>query len=65
MGQDLAHPLFLCLVAGSSWEYQLQWDHTYNFFLWWLSAKELSRQLEGWLAAANISHGPARAIIAP
>ena len=28
-------------------------------------AKELGRQLEGWLAAANISHGPARAIIAP
>nr|CAG4643369.1 EOG090X09ZA [Ilyocryptus agilis] len=29
------------------------------------SAKELSRQLDGWLDAANFSHGPARAIIAP
>lgn len=29
------------------------------------SGKELSRQLEGWLSAADLSHGPARAIIAP
>jgi len=29
------------------------------------SAKELNRQLDGWLSAANASHGPARAIIAP
>nr|SVE80256.1 EOG090X09ZA [Daphnia magna] len=29
------------------------------------SAKELGRQLDGWLEAANFSHGPARAIIAP
>ena len=27
--------------------------------------KELARQLEGWLSAADLSHGPARAIIAP
>lgn len=26
---------------------------------------ELSKQLEGWLSAADLSHGPARAIIAP
>ncbi|XP_063601913.1 protein MEMO1-like [Penaeus indicus] len=29
------------------------------------SATELSRQLEGWLGQADLSHGPARAIIAP
>nr|SVE87514.1 EOG090X09ZA [Daphnia similis] len=29
------------------------------------SAKELGCQLDGWLEAANFSHGPARAIIAP
>nr|CAG4641046.1 EOG090X09ZA [Eulimnadia texana] len=29
------------------------------------SVKELNRQLEGWLNAADLSHGPARAIIAP
>nr|CAG4638603.1 EOG090X09ZA [Cyclestheria hislopi] len=29
------------------------------------SAKELNRQLEGWLSAADLSHGPARAVIAP
>ena len=28
-------------------------------------ATELSRQLEGWLSQADLSHGPARAIIAP
>lgn len=28
-------------------------------------AKELGRQLDGWLEAANFSQGPARAIIAP
>ncbi len=28
-------------------------------------AKELGRQLDGWLDAASFSHGPARAIIAP
>jgi hypothetical protein len=33
----------------------------FNFSL----AKELGRQLDGWLDAANLSHGPARAIIAP
>jgi len=26
---------------------------------------ELSKQLDGWLSAADLSHGPARAIIAP
>lgn len=26
---------------------------------------ELSKQLEGWLSSADLSHGPARAIIAP
>jgi hypothetical protein len=34
--------------------------HIYPFL-----AKELGRQLDGWLDAANFSHGPARAIIAP
>ncbi|KAE9534400.1 hypothetical protein AGLY_008490 [Aphis glycines] len=29
------------------------------------SAKELSNQLENWLGAAELTHGPARAIIAP
>lgn len=29
------------------------------------SATELSRQLDNWLVAADLSHGPARAIIAP
>ncbi|XP_016976615.1 protein MEMO1 [Drosophila rhopaloa] len=29
------------------------------------SGSELSRQLDGWLGAADLSHGPARAIIAP
>lgn len=29
------------------------------------SGKELTKQLEGWLSAADLSHGPARAIIAP
>nr|CAG4636357.1 EOG090X09ZA [Eubosmina coregoni]SVE69936.1 EOG090X09ZA [Eubosmina coregoni] len=29
------------------------------------SVKELNRQLDGWLDAANSTHGPARAIIAP
>ncbi|XP_066593279.1 protein MEMO1 [Prorops nasuta] len=29
------------------------------------SASELSKQLEDWLTAADLSHGPARAIIAP
>jgi len=32
-----------------------------NFF----SGTELSRQLDRWLGAADLSHGPARAIIAP
>lgn len=26
---------------------------------------ELSKQLDGWLGAADLSHGPARAIISP
>ena len=30
-----------------------------------LLAKELNRQLDGWLDSANSVHGPARAIIAP
>ena len=29
------------------------------------SAPDLERQLEGWLGQADLSHGPARAIIAP
>lgn len=29
------------------------------------SAKELGKQLEAWLSAADLTHGPARAIIAP
>lgn len=29
------------------------------------SGSELNRQLEGWLNAADLTHGPARAIIAP
>nr|CAG4652008.1 EOG090X09ZA [Triops cancriformis] len=29
------------------------------------SGRELNRQLEGWLSAVNVAHGPARAIIAP
>ncbi|KAK7079140.1 Protein memo1 [Halocaridina rubra] len=29
------------------------------------SATDLARQLEGWLGQADLSHGPARAIIAP
>lgn len=28
-------------------------------------AKELGRQLDGWLQVANVAHRPARAIIAP
>jgi len=31
----------------------------------YFSAKELSTQLENWLGAAELTHGPARAIIAP
>lgn len=30
-----------------------------------LSAKDLDRQLENWLSAAELTHGPARAIISP
>ena len=37
---------------------------TLKIFVYQL-AKELGRQLDGWLDAANFSHGPARAIIAP
>lgn len=29
------------------------------------TGSELNKQLEGWLGAADLSHGPARAIIAP
>lgn len=29
------------------------------------TAKELGNQLENWLGAAELTHGPARAIIAP
>lgn len=28
-------------------------------------AKELDRQLDGWMNSADLTHGPARAIIAP
>jgi hypothetical protein len=28
-------------------------------------AKELNSQLEGWLAGAELTHGPARALIVP
>jgi len=31
----------------------------------YFSAKELGTQLENWLGAAELTHGPARAIIAP
>lgn len=46
--------LFLCLKN----------EMTLKIFVYQL-AKELGRQLDGWLDAANFSHGPARAIIAP
>lgn len=29
------------------------------------AGSELKRELEGWLSKANVSHSPARAIIAP
>lgn len=31
----------------------------------YFTAKELGNQLENWLSAAELTHGPARAIIAP
>ena len=37
----------------------------YEFFPKYLTVKELNHQLEGWLNAADVPHGPARAIIAP
>lgn len=34
-------------------------------YLSFLAAKELGKQLETWLNTADLTHGPARAIIAP
>lgn len=42
-----------------------KWRQLLEIFLPFFTAKELGRQLDGWLEAANFSHGPARAIIAP
>lgn len=38
--------------------------HVPNLFVFF-AAKELGKQLEAWLSAADLTHGPARAIIAP
>jgi len=37
----------------------------YQIYSSFLAAKELGKQLEAWLSAADLTHGPARAIIAP
>jgi hypothetical protein len=38
--------------------------HVPNLFIFF-AAKELGKQLEAWLSTADLTHGPARAIIAP
>jgi hypothetical protein len=37
----------------------------YHIYISFLAAKELGKQLETWLNTADLTHGPARAIIAP
>ena len=53
--------LFNCESRGKRGKKQFL--HYIHFFS--LLGSELNKQLEGWLNAADLSHGPARAIIAP
>lgn len=52
-------PTYFILLLTTNLNYN---DNYYNVLF---TAKELGNQLENWLGAAELTHGPARAIIAP